>query len=486
MMETSPQRPTEDQRSPISKARLIGILTVSVGVVLLSLVGLPLRKDDGLVSYASPPLSLSTPQQTNFQIQNKENVTTTVKIDFYDTNGNIVATEADTIGPQASRIYYQMGDTNLPDGFRGSAVVSADKQIEVIVGEVRYPGSPFMTAAHSGVTQGATSVVVPVVWKAYSSGWNTRLTVQNTDSSNPTDVSITYYNLAGSPVTTTTVSIPGNASRLYDHGDMSQLGTKFEGYATISSSRPVATVIDEYQNQYGKLLSYNAVAESDAATTLYAPLVAKKYSAGWYSNMYISNRGDSPAQVTIRYKGYICNKTTPVTPYELTTTKTVNSALPVYQAQEALPDNFRGTAVLESTQPIVARVHWALSEGYAAGGYNTATSGSNTVYLPTLYKNYSAGWYTGIHIMTTTDTPGTVQIKYTGKLRDGTYVAPVTKNYDIAKSLSVYQYSEPLPDDWFGGAVVTASQPIVVEVEENPLPGVYNGDALIMYSGFPG
>lgn len=458
---------------------------VSVLVLLLVVAALVLAvgRPEESVSYASPTLALNSPQQTNFQVLNKSaTATANILVQFYDSAGNVVdaATFSDTIGPLQSKSYFQRNNPALPSGFRGSATVSSDQPIEVIETIVVHPSSPYyMSSSVSGITQGATMVYVPLVFCQYSSGWNTRLTVQNTDPSSNARVTIRYFTEAGIERTPTEVWIPPNASRTYDHGDMaSQLGgTGFIGSAIVTSDRPVAVIIDEYSNYWGKLYSYCGIPESEKSTKLYVPLVAKKYGNDWYTNFMVRNVGESEANVRVTYYGQGLSSPLEV-PYSITSSKMIYQIL-----ESSLPDGFVGTATLESDQPIVARVQFTQNRQFPSGGFNAFPSGKESTELlfPTMFKKCGADWYSSIYLMNTSTVTANVTITYFG----GGLSSPVSRSYSVPKSLVIYQKLEPgLPDNWFGAAKITSDRPVLAVAAENTLPGVYNGDALMMYEGF--
>jgi hypothetical protein len=445
------------------------------------------------VSHAIQPLTLNEPQQTNFQVFNKDATKTAhVLVTFYNPNGSVASTISDDIGPQQSKIFFQRNDANLPDNFVGSAVVSSDvPNIEVITTEMVDPAATTMTSAYNGIQASAasTSVSVPIVMcRQGAFDWNTRLTVQNTSSSTA-NVKVDYFSESGTKVYTDNISIAPNASKLWDHYDMMGAdrlpGPNFMGSATVTSNYPVAVVIDEYSNSQGKLYSYAGIPNSSAAKTVRVPLVAKKFGLDWYTNIMVRNAGSTPADLTVTYKGVY--KTSGVdTPIERTIhyNNVVTSKF-IYQIQEnQLPNTFRGTATIQSTQPIVARVQFTQDGQYPSSGFNAFPAGTEATALnfPSLFKKFgwNDAWNSSISIMNTSSTPANITINY----YSGSLSNPVSRSYVVRDTLVIYQILESrLPDQWNGAARIVSDQPIVAVADKNTQPGTYNGDTLTSYEG---
>jgi len=126
---------------------------------------------------------------TGFQIQNLSNATANVTIAFYP-QGSATATASvpTTIGPNAAATYATL-PAAVAAGFSGGAVISSDQSVASIVNVIAN-GNVAYGASYTGVTAGAKTVLLPLLFKA-SFGFNTFFSIQNT-SSTPASVSITY------------------------------------------------------------------------------------------------------------------------------------------------------------------------------------------------------------------------------------------------------------------------------------------------------
>ncbi len=76
---------------------------------------------------------------TGLQVQNLNDEPAQLTLQYFDTENHLVATETATINPSAPRTFYTPANPDLPDGFVGSAVVSAPNQRLVgLVNQVNY------------------------------------------------------------------------------------------------------------------------------------------------------------------------------------------------------------------------------------------------------------------------------------------------------------------------------------------------------------
>jgi hypothetical protein len=79
-------------------------------------------------------------KNTGLQVQNLGEAAAEVTITYYSQSGAVLARQDDTIGPRASKTYYQPTVSGLPDGFTGGAVITSKngQPLAAVVNEVRY------------------------------------------------------------------------------------------------------------------------------------------------------------------------------------------------------------------------------------------------------------------------------------------------------------------------------------------------------------
>jgi len=243
---------------------------------------------------------------TGFQIQNLSNATANVTIAFYP-QGSATATASvpTTIGPNAAATYATL-PAAVAAGFSGGAVISSDQSVASIVNVIAN-GNVAYGASYTGVTAGAKTVLLPLLFKA-SFGFNTFFSIQNT-SSTPASVSITYSGGGlASPVTQGPFTIQPGSSTQFDQASNASLPAGFNGSAVVNSSQDVAAAV--VQAGPTTLLSYNGFAGTSTAPVF--PLINAN-NFGFVTGISLQNAGTVATNVTVSYvpsqAGTACTET---------------------------------------------------------------------------------------------------------------------------------------------------------------------------------
>jgi hypothetical protein len=138
--------------------------------------------------------------------------TASLSIDFVDNDGNITCSMHDTLPPSASRGYWGPTQFCLPDGWVGGAVISSDQPVAAVsrshIGD--------QVASYPGIGAGSTILYLPMLFKdALNGAYDAAFYIQNTDETNPADVTITLYDVTGNVTCTSNDAIPARGSRGY-------------------------------------------------------------------------------------------------------------------------------------------------------------------------------------------------------------------------------------------------------------------------------
>jgi len=196
------------------------------------------------------------------------------------------------------------------------------------------------------------------------------------------------------------------------------LPDNFVGSAVVSSDKPVVANVNtqvptssgdtpDNPNRVG-----TASGVLDPATTLYFTQVIK--SPTWNSYVAVQNTSGETAEVTIRYY----NDTDGAEVSAATATATISpfSTRIFRQAGLAgLPDNWQGSAVVTSNQPIAG-----IANFYNSGtsrdtaqfhSYNAFSSGGTTLYVPRVVLHYY-DYQSGVKVQNVGDAPTDVTIRY--------------------------------------------------------------------------
>jgi len=462
------------------------IISMLVCCTLVGVVVLVLGGHTGEVA-AMPRLGEPDPRgpfYSYFQIQAVEAGDTSVTIEYYDASGSPIgaAMQSTTLtGEGDSEIFYQALNPGLPEGFRGSVVISSSQPVVAISSATDFYGSNYAQSS-AETAEPSTNVLLPLIMKYYSKGWSTRLAVQNAGLANA-NVTIKYYSdtdigpcIVGTPCHTETPTIKPGASYFTDQTAIDELPNGFKGSATIESDQPVVAEVLQWLLGEMRLQSYNGFPASYGDTVFYAPLNMNNFSNNWYTYIQVQNVDISAsANITITYS------TSPETVF----TDTVATSQTYYASLAGLPNGWIGSATIESDRSILAIVGEAQNNPthkYAATIHNAfpPSAGATKVYAPISMKNFSLNWYT--HIMVQSVDPSVsnpITITYSnGAVRPDTL--------DASHPSEIYYASlEPgLPDGFLGSAVIEAAHPIVAVIGTNRA-GTVKGDMASRFWAMP-
>jgi len=320
---------------------------------------------------------------------------------------------------------------------------------------------------------GAILVSLLMVPSASAQGitWTSGFQVQNLGSGTAT-VTIAYYNQDGTVATSVGDSIPAMSSKTYYP---IHAADGFNGSVVVSSDQPVVAIA----NTLGNYPQYGASTEGfDAgATSVMLPLIMRG-NAGYYTWFNVQNVGTVDASVTVQYVAGSDGSD-----YSAPAVTIPPNASHTFDQHDMtqLGTKFIGSAVVNSTQPIVATV-MQVGETYKnMMGYNGFTAGSTTVNLPLIMSNNS-GYYTGFQVQNVGSSATTVNITYganlAGSFAPAAESATLQPNESATFIQNTGQWATPT---YVGSATITASEPVVAIVNQVKMTGVVVGTA---YNGF--
>ena len=430
---------------------------------------------------------------SSIQVMNLGTATANVVVEYYREDGTRIdsATHSYTITVGSSLNIYQPNVPGLPEGFKGSAVVSADQPIAAIGSQQTfYADGSIGNSQYSGFNAQAVGnkFYLPNVNKKFGgSQWSSRITIQNV-TANLVTATITFYNADGTVRDTDTVNLPGNGSATLTQINDSELPDGWLGAAVVEATGDVAVIVD-VMSADGRLETYNGF--TSGSTKMYLPTLLINFGANqWNSSFQVFNVGNVSAVVTMTY--YTSGVATPA--------KVVTTTLPPYQsinryqptADSDLGAPWIGSVVIESTQPIVA----VGSQSSGAPGkrlasiYNGVASGATQAFLPTILRYFGgSNFVTSFQIMNVGSEPASVTVEY---FAPGNPTPVMTVRYDgtpgnepkIAPYTSVNRYQghdTALGSGWQGSVRVTSDQPVVVLGSQVGLNRT--GDAAGQYNG---
>ncbi len=430
---------------------------------------------------------------SSFQVMNLGTTRANVAVVYYREDGTVAgnASYDYQVEPKSSVNIYQPNVPNLPSGFKGSAVVSADQPVAAIGSEqVTYSDGRIGNSQYSGI--GAAELgqkfYLPNVNKLFGGGqWSSRITVQNTTASAATGT-VTFYNADGTTANTQSVSLPARGSVTLSQINNASLPNGWLGSAVVNVNQDVAVVVDVMSGD-GRVETYNGF--SSGSLNVFLPTLLINFGANaWNTSFQVLNIGDSTASVTMYY----------YTPGSATPAKTVTASIPKFNSINryqpsvdsglATGGSWIGSVVIESNQPIVA----VGSQSSGAPGkqlasiYNGGAQGALEGYLPTVLKNFGgSNFMTGFQIMNVGAAAANVTVEYytagaTTPIKTVSYNGVANPKIERFNSVNRYQGNDAeLPAGWQGSVKVTSDQPVVLLGSQNGLNRT--GDAAGQYNG---
>jgi hypothetical protein len=292
-------------------------------------------------------------------VQNAGASATTVTVHYYDATGAEVDTDTQTIQAYASYIFRLEDDTELSDGFYGSAVVDGGGQNIAVICNFYNKSTDHATAqfhSYNGLSSGGTKLYAPAMKRNYYN-YNSGYKVQNIGTA-PTRIKATWYFAGNTYVKTSGPIAPGQAWGFYlpavpelDPIDALPVGQR-TGSAIFESldGQPIIAIVNEDNrvDPSGRGATYNAFVDGEQTTTVFFPKMDAEYY-GYSGGIQIQNVGTAPANLTIKYSGK-----TPFTVTGLAPGASWSQFAP--NAPGMMPghsnDSYTGSVTVESTQPI--------------------------------------------------------------------------------------------------------------------------------------
>jgi len=269
---------------------------------------------------------------TIYSVMNVGSAPATVVATYYNPDGTTQLASTHNL-PVNGRLDVTVGqspDGPLPGNWSGSVVLSSDQDI-VAVARIKYAGRPDAyennpgqtsgteSSAYEAFNSGSTTLYFPVIVRVRRTlqptvgQLTTRFTVQNTSAS-PATVYVNFRNFNGTTYSPQIITLNGYGSRTWDtavDSDLtppipaSDLNTDVVALSlVVTGTQPLVGVAEQSWNFDGFVgvtpvkqnwaADYTAIPPTQAATTLYGPLVARIGTLGGSNwpctlNNYISH-----------------------------------------------------------------------------------------------------------------------------------------------------------------------------------------------------
>ena len=388
-----------------------------------------------------------------------------------------------TISPDGSFYYNPAADSGFPSSYTGSIIVSSSQPL---VGTVTLAndltGTQYASDAYSAVVSPSTSVYLPIVM-AKLGAWNTRITVQNAGTSTA-NVTIDYVG-SGAPGDTTITNLPASMMAMVDQYDLGV--SNFNGSAIVTSTEPLAVIVEEYKTTGGVLVTYNGVPSSDADTTVYLPGYIAQGT--WATDFTIVNTEGTTANISVAFSGSGNSLSGTIAGNGSGYINGYAGVYPPGWTGTAPTSGYYGSATITSDKNIVVAYNISNSGGgvgnLAMGYVGFPSSGAGTtIVVPLIMNTYSTGWNTTFSVQNIAGGTANLNLYYTGNLSPN--CSPC--NYSMTSvSHTFNQLADGhVPTGFLGGVKIVSDKSIVVIADQaNTAYSSYiGGDSAAGFTGF--
>lgn len=278
--------------------------------------------------------------------------------------------------PAGESFYYDQSlEGALPDGWYGSALVTADPGGLIVAVGNQFTGSHGLLT-YPGFTAGYTEWVVPLYLSRLANGYNSIIAIQNVSGAPIAagNISVTFTpdpSLGEAPFVKTLGSeLANNATWTLNPRGSSEWPVDSYGAAKIQASGDVVAIVNQLVNEppnsKPSALSYNAIPTNITGQTVVVPLIMSRLANGYSTVMTVANLTNSAGTCDITYK--------PDPSLSLTDTVVTGITLPASgsilhnhrldgSTTHQLPTNWFGAAVVECDRAVGGVVNQLQSGG---------------------------------------------------------------------------------------------------------------------------
>jgi hypothetical protein len=304
--------------------------------------------------------------------------------------------------------------------------------------------------------------------------WNSGISIANL-TSNEATVSITFYPQGGGAEVEYVSPDPLPADGSLKFFPLGMLDDGFVGSAVVSSSEPVAAIVNQLTTGGGG--SYEGAAEGSLEATL--PIIMRG-NGGYNTTFTVQNTGSVDADVDITFTPATYGNADTDGPFTIGPGRSMTFD---QSGDTELGTRFVGSAAVSSSQPVVVAVNQVNPTAKVVLSYRGFSQGSPTASLPTIQSNNS-GYFTGVAVKNVGSLCTDITVSF-GPNIVGTF-APTPEeqtNVCAGESVNFNQWGGQWTERYVGSATVTNSegQDVVVNVNQVGFNAPSQGSA---YSAF--
>ncbi len=311
---------------------------------------------------------------SHLAIQNLNSAMANIQVDFYAGSSSPIHTVIQSVPAYASWNLDVSAIDALPDGYNGSAIVSAAVPFAAVDNQFNSGAIAGATQTYGSIPQGTNFLYCPGLYDRFY-GWFSSLSIQNVGTASAT-VTIEY-----SDGFSETNSINPNAAWLVVYGAGSH--DPFFS-ARVSSNQPVVAIANA--NAGTRSQTYECL--NWYATTVNVPLVMKEFVGKFNTAVQIQNVDTADGNFTITYEGY--------EEYAYSVFVPAGGTHIFYTPGETfLPAGYAGAATVTSARSMSAIVNQVNDHpgsgvnGDLALSYHAVSDWGNAIYAPLVMKGWS-------------------------------------------------------------------------------------------------
>lgn len=319
---------------------------------------------------------------TSITYQNVGTATANITFTFYPTSGSPISFNK-TLAANAGASL-NVGQASELSGFsgQGSAVISSDQPIVATIVQIPQSTSVRNRPLSNGFgsNDGSNNVLIATVLKN-TFNQTTKFSIQNADSTS-INATLRFFPVgSATPIYTETFSLNVGTARFFDAGTISQLGSSFNGSATIQASGKVVATAIEASTNSPKVSAFEGVAQG--SNTIYMPSALCNFGTTQQQRTAYAVQNTStsnPVTVTVTYKDL--NNNTVATDTDTILPGSKRSFLTCDAS--GIPSNFNGSATITSTGAPIVAIGKVYSASYPALGtaFVGASAGASKLAAP--------------------------------------------------------------------------------------------------------
>lgn len=387
---------------------------------------------------------------------------TTISVNYYTTSGTAAGSSTPITVPTHGSGEIYIGETNVPDGFRGSAVLMANTEIQAIYEQAPSEDPNYARLLYSAFNfeQGESVVYIPSISND-PKGYISQVGIQNIVTQ-PITLTLRFYNPNGTQIgdDIVTPQINTNASYIFQANTLAGITLPKDSSLVVTvneSGGKIVAAVEDLQNTGRRAYAYEAI--GDPSNFTYIPSALCNKNHGKQKTTFAVQNTSGETNV-VEFTAYAENSTTlkriNTTPYRVT--------LPPYGKANVNACSIKSTSsksfsVTMSSGQNVAVVALTTGSDGISTAYVGQQQGATEISLPYVVwaANSTKGYQASLTVMNTSDIPAS-NVQVTLYRNDGTqtvYTLPTIGPYSKRTfNPSTAKATRPADKTFRGAAVV--------------------------------